>query len=80
MAYYELIYDALGQRELPYAHKAAEMIALNAGAALYAAGVSSTLKEGVTRAHETIYAGLGLEKLTELVSFTSAFKQEAANL
>ena len=53
------------------------MIALNAGAALYAAGVASTLKEGVERAHDTIYTGLALEKLSELVSFTSVFKQEA---
>ena len=79
-ASYALIRDALGKRELPYAHKAAEMIALNAGAALYTAGVASTLKEGVARAHDTIYTGLALEKLSELVSFTSVFKQEAANL
>ncbi len=76
-ASYKLIRDALGKRELPYAHKAAEMIALNAGAALYAAGVANTLKEGVARAHDTIYTGLALEKLSELVSFTSVFKQEA---
>ncbi|HKM25956.1 MAG TPA: anthranilate phosphoribosyltransferase [Thiopseudomonas sp.] len=78
-ASYRLIRDAIGKRELPYAHKAAEMIALNAGAALYVAGIASTLKEGVARAHDTIYTGLALEKLSELVSFTSVFKQEAAN-
>jgi len=31
----------------------------------------------VARAHDTIYTGLALEKLSELVSFTSVFKQEA---
>lgn len=77
-ASYALITDALGERKSSYAHKAAEMIALNAGAALYAAGVTNTLKDGVARAHETIYSGLALEKLAELVSFTTAFKQEAA--
>ena len=79
-ASYALIKDTFLARELPCAHKAAEMIALNAGAALYVAGVASTLKEGVARAHDTIYTGLALEKLVELVSFTSVFKQEAATL
>lgn len=78
-ASYALISDALGERKSTYAHKAAEMIALNAGAALYAAGVSSTLKEGVAHAHATIYNGLAAEKLAELASFTSVLKQEAAN-
>lgn len=74
---YALIKDALYQRELPYAHKAAEMIALNAGAAIYVSGVADSLEEGIKRAHDTIYTGLALEKLTELVSFTSVFKQES---
>lgn len=73
---YALIHDALLKRELPHAHKAAEMIALNAGAALYVGGVASTLLEGVQRAHDAIYTGLAMEKLVELVSFTSVFKQE----
>lgn len=73
----ELIRDALHQRESAYAHKAAEMIALNAGAALYVSGLAGSLKEGVARAHDTIYTGLAMEKLTELVSFTSVFKQES---
>ena len=76
-ASYALIHDALHKRELPYAHKAAEMISLNAGAALYVSGIAGSLKEGIERAHDTIYTGLALEKLTELVSFTSVFKQES---
>lgn len=71
-----LIRDALHERKLPHAHKAAEMIALNAGAAIYVSGIADTLAEGIKRAHDTIYTGLALEKLTELVSFTSVFKQE----
>ncbi len=71
-----LIRDALGQRELPYARKAAEMIALNAGAALYVSGISDSLKAGVERAHEVIYSGQALDKLNELVTFTAEFRQE----
>lgn len=73
---YKLIYDALLKRELPQAHKAAEMIALNAGAALYVGGVADTLLEGVQRAHDTIYTGLAMEKLVELIAFTSVFNKE----
>lgn len=76
-ASYALITDALEARKLPYAHKAAEMIAMNAGAALYVSGIAADLKEGIARAHDTIYTGLAMEKLSELVSFTSVFRQEA---
>lgn len=72
-----LIKDALGSRELAAAHKAAEMISLNAGAAIYVSGIAASLEEGVQRAHDTIYTGLAMEKLVELVSFTSVFKQES---
>lgn len=74
---YALIKDAMFERKLPAAHKAAEMIALNAGAAIYVSGIADSLAEGVKRAHDTIYTGLALEKLSELVSFTSVFKQES---
>ncbi|MFT0213933.1 anthranilate phosphoribosyltransferase [Pseudomonas sp. F1_0610] len=73
-----IIKDALGKRELPHGHKAAEMIALNAGAALYAANVASTLAEGVARAHDTIYTGLGMEKLVELAAFSRVFTEDKA--
>lgn len=76
-ASYALIKDTFLARELPYAHKAAEMVALNAGAAIYVSGIAASLEEGVQRAHDTIYTGLALEKLVELVSFTSVFKQES---
>ncbi|TVM08028.1 MAG: anthranilate phosphoribosyltransferase [Halomonas sp.] len=54
---------------------AAEMVALNAGAALYCAGVADTLKEGVMVAQDAQASGLPLEKLRELAHFTSVFKQ-----
>ncbi|MGY4878320.1 anthranilate phosphoribosyltransferase [Vreelandella aquamarina] len=54
---------------------AADMVALNAGAALYCAGVADTLKEGVMVAQDAQASGLPLEKLRELAHFTSVFKQ-----
>ena len=41
-----LIRDALGKQKGKYASKAADMIALNAGAAVYVSGIANTLKEG----------------------------------
>lgn len=71
-----LIRDALGKRRTEHGQKAAEMIALNAGAALYAADHATSLREGVHLAHDALHTGLAWEKLDELVSFTAVFKQE----
>jgi anthranilate phosphoribosyltransferase len=49
---------------------AADIIALNAGAALYASNVADTLKEGVLLAQDAIDSGLALEKISELASHT----------
>ncbi len=73
-----LITDALGRRKTENGQKAADMIVLNAGAALYVAGVAGTLKDGIHMAHDALYSGLALDKLQELVSFTAVFRQEAA--
>ena len=54
---------------------AADMVALNAGAALYCSGVADTLKEGVMVAQDAQASKLPLEKLKELSHFTSVFKQ-----
>jgi anthranilate phosphoribosyltransferase len=67
---HELILDALGKREGQYAQKAADMIALNAGAAIYAANITSTLSLGVALARDVIHSGQALEKLKEFVEFT----------
>lgn len=69
-----LIKDALGRRETPVAEKAADIIALNAGAALYVAGIADTLKEGVGRAEDAILTGLAGEKLRELAQFTQVYR------
>lgn len=66
----ERIRDLLGPCKLPHASKAVDMVALNAGAALYAADVASSLQEGVALAQDAIASGQAAEKLKVLVSFT----------
>lgn len=75
-----LIKDALGKRETANGQKAAEILALNAGAAIYVAGVANTLKNGVAMAEDAIYAGLALEKIKELVSFSQCLQKDAASV
>ncbi|CAD5378705.1 Anthranilate phosphoribosyltransferase [Pseudomonas sp. OF001] len=72
----ELIRDALGRRRTEAGQKAADMIILNAGAALYAADHATSLKEGVQLAHDALHTGLAREKMDELASFTNVFKVE----
>jgi len=71
-----LIRDALGRRQTENGQKAADIIVLNAGAALYAADMASSLHEGVGVAHDVLHTGLARDRLEELGSFTSIFKQE----
>ncbi|MGZ8216545.1 anthranilate phosphoribosyltransferase [Methylomagnum sp.] len=49
---------------------ARDIVLLNAGAAIYAAGVTVNLESGVTRAGEVIDAGAARDKLAELVTFS----------
>jgi anthranilate phosphoribosyltransferase len=65
-----LIVDALGKRIGPHAAKAADLIALNAGAALYVAGCAVDINEGVAMAQDAIGAGLARAKITDLATFT----------
>ena len=65
-----LIRDLLSGKAGP----AADMVALNAGAALYAADVSGSLEEGIKLAQATISSGAGLEKMQALASYSSQFK------
>jgi len=67
-----LIKDALGKRETDNGKKAADMIALNAGAAIYAANLASSFKQGVEMAEDAISTGLALEKMNDLAAFTRA--------
>ncbi|CCK74573.1 MAG: anthranilate phosphoribosyltransferase [Oleispira antarctica] len=75
---YLLIKDALGKRETEAGNKAADIIALNSGAAIYAANIASSLEQGVEMAQDAIFTGLALGKLNELVSFTRCFTEDQA--
>ena len=72
-----LIRDALGKRTTENGEKAADMIILNAGAALYAADVASSLRESVELASDALYSGMAREKMAELAAFTEVFREEA---
>ncbi|HET7650698.1 MAG TPA: anthranilate phosphoribosyltransferase [Gammaproteobacteria bacterium] len=62
----DLIRTAFSGRPGP----ASDMIALNAGAAIYAAGVSETLVSGVEHARELLISGAARRKLDELAEAT----------
>ena len=52
--------------------KAHAIVSLNAGAAIYVAGIASSLQQGVAMAEDAILSGGAREKLTALVQFTQA--------
>jgi anthranilate phosphoribosyltransferase len=54
---------------------ASDIVALNSGAALYAANVANSLDEGVKTAQAILSSGQGLIKLNELVEVTGVIKQ-----
>jgi anthranilate phosphoribosyltransferase len=56
---------------------AADIVALNAGAALYAADVADNIKEGVALAQDAMATGLALEKMKELTDFSRVFTDQA---
>ncbi|WP_288408176.1 anthranilate phosphoribosyltransferase [Acinetobacter soli] len=70
----KLIKDALGLNKSDLGEKAANMIALNAGAGIYVSGLSTSYKQGVALAHDIIYGGQALEKMSILSEFTKALK------
>lgn len=52
---------------------ARDIVTLNAGAAIYAAGITDSLKDGVARAKEAIASGEARNKLDQLVILTQSF-------
>ncbi|EKY4110201.1 anthranilate phosphoribosyltransferase [Pseudomonas aeruginosa] len=74
----ELIRDALGRRKTEAGQKAAELIVMNAGPALYAADLATSLHEGIQLAHDALHTGLAREKMDELVAFTAVYREENA--
>ncbi|QCF27268.1 anthranilate phosphoribosyltransferase [Hydrocarboniclastica marina] len=69
-----LVRAALGRNHEALAEKARDLVILNAGAAIYAADLASSLREGVERAGDAIGSGLALAKLQELSDFTRCFE------
>jgi anthranilate phosphoribosyltransferase len=49
---------------------ASQMLALNAGAAIYAADIATSLKDGIAMAQDVMASGLALEKMKEFIEFT----------
>lgn len=70
----QLIQDALGKQSTPEGQKAADIITLNAGAAIYVSGVSDSLQEGIAMAQDAIATGLAKEKINELAAFCDCLK------
>ncbi len=66
----QLIRDLLGGKAGP----AADMVALNAGAAIYAADVADTLAQGIEMAQDVLASRLGNEKFEQLAQTTQAMK------
>ena len=75
---FDLIKDALGKNKSAKGEKAANMIALNAGAGIYVSGLTTSYKQGVALAHDIIYGGQALEKLSVLSEFTKTIKHYEA--
>ncbi|MDS7933304.1 anthranilate phosphoribosyltransferase [Acinetobacter sp. V91_7] len=71
----KLIKDALSKNKSDIGEKAANMIALNAGAGIYVAGITKTYAQAVTFAQDIIYGGQALEKMSVLAEFTKTLKQ-----
>ena len=71
-----LIREAFSKRKEGNAAKAADMITLNAGAAIYVSGVTRTLEEGVRMAEDLVHNGEAAERMRELAQFTFALKEE----
>jgi len=53
---------------------ASDIVALNAGAALYVSGKKTSLAEGVATAREVINSGAALEKISQLAALSSELK------
>ncbi len=67
----ELVRAALSGRG-----SAADIVALNAGAAIYASGVALSLANGITMAQDAIAAGLARERMEELVRISSLMGED----
>ena len=69
---FAIISDALGKQQSENAAKAADLIAINSGAALYVAGCAADLQQGVAMAQDAIASGLAKAKISDFAAFTRA--------
>ncbi|MFT7560621.1 MAG: anthranilate phosphoribosyltransferase [Flavobacteriales bacterium] len=67
-----LIRSAFAGDTSDVAHKASAIIAFNAGAAIYVAGLASSIKLGVEMAEDALASGAAAEKLKALADFTQS--------
>lgn len=64
---------AMLKQALVYENQAAgDIVALNAGAAIYAADLAADLKSGVEQARDILHSGQALKKLEQLVEFSNS--------
>ncbi|WP_372965170.1 anthranilate phosphoribosyltransferase [Marinobacter sp.] len=69
----KMIRSAFGRKHDEVTEKARDMIALNAGAAIYIAGLANTPKMGVEMALDAMGSGLAAGKMSELADFSHCF-------
>jgi anthranilate phosphoribosyltransferase len=69
---FAIISDALSKQQGDNSEKAADLIAINAGAALYVAGCAADLQQGVAMAQDAIKSGLAKTKISDFAAFTRA--------
>jgi len=67
-----MVRQALGEPD----SAAADIVSLNAGAAIYASGVATTFANGVAMAQDAIAAGLARERLDEFVRVTQLMGEQ----
>jgi anthranilate phosphoribosyltransferase len=65
-----MLLDVLNNKPGP----AKDIVMLNAGAAIYVAGMANDLWGGVTKARELIETGAAKKKLDQLVGYTASIK------
>jgi anthranilate phosphoribosyltransferase len=66
----EMILAVLGNQPGP----ANNIVALNAGAAIYVSGLAPSLKDGIARARQVVQSGAARKKLDEFIAFTKKLK------
>ena len=62
----EKVFEALASKEGPVS----DIVALNAGAALYASGIARSIADGIERAHTVMASGAARAKLDQFVVVT----------